>query len=58
MSIATPLPNGETLAKRERIIAATRAIVPGKGVIVNPLRRPPKPRLNGMALRYRLGDTE
>jgi glycolate oxidase len=33
MSITMPQPNPETMAKRERIIAAMRAIVPGEGVI-------------------------
>jgi glycolate oxidase len=34
MSIAMPLPDANTLAKRPAIIAAMRAIVPGEGVIV------------------------
>jgi len=33
MSIAMPVPDVATLAKRDRIIAAMRAIVPGEGVI-------------------------
>jgi FAD/FMN-containing dehydrogenases len=33
MSIAMPLPDLATLAKRDRIVAAMRAIVPGEGVI-------------------------
>ncbi|GEO00824.1 lactate dehydrogenase [Novosphingobium sediminis] len=36
MSIAMPVPNAETLAKRERIARALRAIVPGEGVIDAP----------------------
>jgi len=36
MSIVMPAPNPETLAKRELIIAAMRAIVPGEGVITEP----------------------
>jgi len=36
MSIVMPAPDPETLAKRERIIAAMRAIVPGEGVITEP----------------------
>ena len=36
MSIAMPTPDGATLAKRDHIIAAMRAIVPGEGVIVDP----------------------
>lgn len=35
MSIAMPAPDQATLAKRDRIIAAMRAIVPGEGVIVD-----------------------
>ena len=35
MSIAMPVPDAATLAKRDRIIAAMRAIVPGEGVIVD-----------------------
>lgn len=35
MSITMPLPDDATIAKRERIIAAMRAIVPGEGVIVD-----------------------
>ena len=33
MSVAMPLPDREVLARRERIVAALRAIVPGEGVI-------------------------
>jgi len=33
MSILMPAPDAATLAKRDRIIAAMRAIVPGEGVI-------------------------
>ncbi|CAH0495370.1 FAD-linked oxidase C-terminal domain-containing protein [Novosphingobium sp. CECT 9465] len=33
MSILMPLPDAETLAKRDRIVAAMRSIVPGEGVI-------------------------
>jgi len=36
MSIVMPAPNPETLAKRELIIAAMHAIVPGEGVITEP----------------------
>jgi len=36
MSIVMPAPDAETLAKRERIVAAMRAIVPGEGVITEP----------------------
>lgn len=36
MSIAMPVPDAETLAKRERIARALRAIVPGEGVIDAP----------------------
>ena len=36
MSIAMPVPCAETLAKRDRIVAAMRAIVPGEGVIDDP----------------------
>ena len=36
MSIAMPPPDEATLAKRDRVIAAMRAIVPGEGVIVEP----------------------
>ncbi len=36
MSIAMPLPDAQTLAKRVSIVAAMRAIVPGEGVIDNP----------------------
>jgi len=36
MSIAMPLPDEVTLAKRDRIAAAMRAIVPGEGVIDDP----------------------
>src|SRR5438552_12271380 len=36
MSIAMPAPDEATLAKRDRIIAAMRAIVPGEGVIGDP----------------------
>ena len=35
MSMAMPAPDQATLAKRERIIAAMRAIMPGEGVIVD-----------------------
>jgi glycolate oxidase len=35
MSIAMPAPDQATLAKRDRVIAAMRAIVPGEGVIVD-----------------------
>ena len=33
MSVTMPLPDREVLARRERIVAALRAIVPGEGVI-------------------------
>src|SRR4051812_42240025 len=36
MSIAMPAPDEATLAKRDRIVAAMRAIVPGEGVIEDP----------------------
>lgn len=36
MSIAMPLPDAATIAKRAQIVAAMRAIVPGEGVIDNP----------------------
>ncbi len=36
MSIAMPSPDEGTLAKREQIVAAMRAIVPGEGVIDDP----------------------
>lgn len=36
MSIAMPEPDPETLAKRTRIVAAMRALVPGEGVIDDP----------------------
>ncbi|HET9629181.1 MAG TPA: FAD-linked oxidase C-terminal domain-containing protein [Novosphingobium sp.] len=36
MSITMPLPDAATLAKRDRIVAAMRAIVPGEGVIDDP----------------------
>jgi glycolate oxidase len=36
MTIAMPVPDAETLAKRERIARALRAIVPGEGVIDAP----------------------
>lgn len=35
MTIAMPAPDQETLAKRERIVAAMQAIVPGEGVITD-----------------------
>ncbi|MDR7157080.1 glycolate oxidase [Sphingobium xenophagum] len=35
MSIAMPAPDAETLAKRDRIVAAMQAIVPGEGVITD-----------------------
>lgn len=35
MSMAMPAPDQARLAKRERIIAAMRAIMPGEGVIVD-----------------------
>jgi glycolate oxidase len=36
MSITMPTPDAQTLAKRDRIIAAMRTIVPGEGVIDDP----------------------
>ena len=33
MSIAFPPPRSDVLAKRERVVAALQAIVPGEGVI-------------------------
>lgn len=37
MSIAMPLPDDATIARRDAIVAALRAIVPGEGVIDDPI---------------------
>ena len=39
--IALPDPKPEVLARRDAIVAALRAIVPGEGVIAEPLRLKP-----------------